>query len=182
MKGLILDKNKKNDFPPRIRPGAGRFCKGLPSTAFSRSGAGFTLVEVVVVLAIMSVIIAIIMVSMGESRKEGEDAAIKSALRELRSAAEYYNDNNKTYDGVCDDADNTLANDGSHFERIENYITGYQDPGGELKCLDSADGYAAIASLNLGNCWCVDHQGSSKEIVLGAGETCNNKLVGITCP
>lgn len=171
MKALSLTKkNKKIDFPPRIKLGAGR------------SDRAFTLVEVIVVLAIMSVIIAIIMVSMGNSKKRGEDAAIQSALRELKNAAELHNDDNGTYEGICDDGDDTLVDDGGNFQKIEEYIENYNGSAGELKCLDSATGYAVISSLNLGNCWCVDYRGSSKEIELVGAETCSDKLTGITCP
>jgi len=168
----LKKKIKKNDSLPRIKPGAGHSCNHL----------GFTLVEVIVVLAIMTIIISIIMVSMGNSRKKGEDAAIQSSLREIRNAAELFNDDNSTYDGICNDGDNSLADDGGNFQRIEDYINNHNGSAGELKCLDSVTGYAVISSLNLGDCWCVDYQGTSKKIELSGAETCSSKLTGITCP
>jgi len=169
----LKKKIKKNDFLPRIKPGAGRFC----------SSQGFTLVEVVVVLAIMAVIISIVMVSMSNSKKRGEDAAIQSSLREAQNAAELYSSsNNGTYDGICNDTDNTLADDGGNFQKIEEYILKHNGSGGELKCLDSASGYAIISSLNLRGCWCVDYQGTAKKVELSGAETCSEKLTGIVCP
>ena len=177
MKFLSLaKKNKKNGSLPRIKTDAGRFCIN------DKSGAGFTMIELLVVILIVGILISIVLASMSNARNSAKDSSIQSALRELRNAAELHNDDNGTYEGICNDADNTLADDGGNFQKIEEYIAEYNGSSGELKCLDSEFGYAVISSLNLGGCWCVDYQGSARKIELDAGQTCSDKLEGITCP
>jgi len=136
----------------------------------TKDGAGFTLVELTVVLAIISILIVIVIVNTGEARKKGKDAAIQSALMEVRNAAELHYDTAKTYVGVCDLGDNTLANTGD-FDRIEQYII---QQGGTVTCRHEDKAYAVISTLNLGNCWCVDSQGDSRKV------PCN--LPSAVCP
>jgi len=155
--------------------------KDLLSTILNKNGAGFTLVELLAVIAIIALLASIVVVRIGVTRKKGEDAAIQSALRELRNVAElYYNDSPFTYEGVCDAGDITLSDDGD-FKKIKDYITKYNGTGGVIGCRDGGTGYAVISSLNLGNCWCVDSQGASREVTLTSGD-CRAKLTGVTCP
>jgi prepilin-type N-terminal cleavage/methylation domain-containing protein len=147
-----------------------------------KSGAefalGFTLVEILVVVAIISLIASIFLVAMGESRKEGRDAAIKVSLGEIRKASEFLYDANASYVGVCNTVDNTLSELGD-FGRIEDYI---ESQGGAVTCRESSGAYAVISSLNRGNCWCVDSLGAAREITLSGSETCQSKLTTIVCP
>lgn len=143
-----------------------------------QKGGGFTLVEIIVVIAIIGLLMSIVIISTGESRKKGKDAAIQSALMEVRNAAELYYDEAKTYIGVCDLGDNTLANTGD-FIRIEQYII---QQGGVITCRETEKAYAVISTLNLGNCWCIDSQGDSRKITLLSGETCGAKLTSTVCP
>lgn len=155
--------------------------KGLSSTILNKSGAGFTLVELLTVIAIIGVLAAIVLVRTGSTRKEGQDAAVKTALREVRNAAElHYNDPPFTYEGICDAGDTTLSDTGD-FGRIKDYITKHNGSTGIIGCRDDEAGYAAISSLNLGDCWCVDSEGASREITLTASD-CRLELTSITCP
>ena len=151
----------------------------LKGTRFLK--VGFTLIELLAVIAIIGVLAAIVLVQTGTAKKKGQDAAIQSALREVRNAAElYYNDPPFTYEGVCDVGDTTLSDDGD-FKRIKDYITNHNGPEGIIGCKDDEAGYAVISSLNLGNCWCVDSQGASQEVELLASD-CRAELTSITCP
>ena len=164
-----------------IRVGKKNKRKDLSSTILNKSGAGFTLVELLAVIAIIGVLAAIVLVRTGSVRKEGRDAAVKVALREVRNAAElHYNNPPFTYEGVCDTTDDTLANSGD-FKRIEDYIDKNNGSTGVIGCRESATGYAVISSLNLGSCWCVDSQGAGREIALTASD-CRAELTAITCP
>ena len=150
----------------------------LAPTFSLKKGGGFTLVEVIIVLVIISLLMAIIIINTGTARKKGKDAAIQSSLREVRNAAELYYDNNKSYSGVCDPADDTLVNTGD-FGRIEQYII---QQNGAVTCREIDRAYAVISSLNMGDCWCVDSEGASRKIELSAGETCADKLTSAVCP
>lgn len=164
--GLFDLAKKKNK--PRISNGAG----------FS---LGFTLVEALAVVAMIGFLASIIMVRVGTAKKQGKDTAVIAALREVRNAAELYFDQLYTHEGVCDDADTTLSDQGN-FGRIRIYINQHNGENGVIGCKDADEGFAVISSLNLGGCWCVDYQGSSKRVELAVGEECDDKLVTTTCP
>lgn len=154
--------------------------KDLSSTILDKSGAGFTIVELLVVIAIVGILVSIVLVRTGSAKKEGEDAAVRTALREVRNAAELYYNNSETYEGVCDPGDVTLSDEGD-FKRIKDYITKHNGSEGIIGCKDDETGYAVISSLNLGDCWCVDSKGAGREIELLASD-CREELTAITCP
>ncbi|MDP2910422.1 MAG: hypothetical protein Q8N58_01385 [bacterium] len=131
-----------------------------------------------VVVAITVLIAAIILVSMGESRKEARDAAIKTSLGEIRKASEFLYDAIASYVGVCNTVDNTLS-ESNDFGRIEDYI---EMQGGLVACRESAGAYAVISALNRGNCWCIDSLGAGRKITLSGSETCQSKLTTTVCP
>ena len=167
--GLFSLAKKKNK--PRISNGA-RLSLSL----------GFTLVEALAVVAMIGFLASIIMVRVGAAKKQGEDTAVIAGLREARNAAEMYFNQLYTYEGVCDIANVTLSNLGN-FGRTKDYIEKHNGPTGVIGCKDADNGFAVISSLQqLGDCWCVDYQGVSKKVVLGVGESCDDKVTTITCP
>jgi len=146
------------------------FCK--------KNRVGFTLVEVLVVVAITGLLATIILVSMRDSRDKGRDAGIKSSMLELTKASEFLYSNTASYEGVCNTEDTTLSGNGD-FGRINIYIIRQN---GTVSCKDSENRYAIISSLNQADCWCVDSDGDSKEIVLTGSDTCDSVLVDTDCP
>ncbi len=140
---------------------------------------GFTLIELMVVIVIMGLIISIALVSMGESRDKAKDSLIQQNLRNLRNSAELYYTNNDTYVGVCN-SDGTLA-DNSDFKIIEDTVN-ENNGNADVFCNNSDTGYATISALNNGNCWCVDWQGTSKEVQLSGSQTCDSVLSTTQCP
>lgn len=143
---------------------------------------GFTLVEALAVIAMIGCMAAIIIVRVSDAKKQGEDTAVRSALNEVRNAAELYYQKNSTYEDVCKKNDKTLSKDGD-FGRLKDYIEKHYGENGRIGCKASDDGFAVISSLNTGNCWCVDYQGVSKKVILGGlSEKCDDKLITITCP
>ena len=151
----------------------------FPSTiSRKRDSAGFTIIELLVVIAIIALLAAIMIVSLGDNKDRAKDATIKSILSELAKAAEISYSENTSYDGVCHVSDNTLADTGD-FTRIEISLA---NQSGTNTCRDSVDGYAVISTMNNEDCWCVDWQGSSKEIVLSGGDSCADVLVATICP
>lgn len=66
---------------------------------------GFTIIELIVVIAIIAVLAAVVMVNVTQYINKGKDAAIKSNLSSLQTtAADYYNDSTKgngDYVGLC---------------------------------------------------------------------------------
>ena len=173
-----LFKRKALIHPHLSEKDGGGFAFGF-TPSFFRKRRGFTLVEIMVVAAITVLIASIILVAMGESRNQAKDAAIKASLAEIRKAAELLHDTTDSYIGVCNPVDDTLSESGD-FGRVEDYI---EKQGGNVFCRESQEGYAAISTLNRGDCWCVDSLGSAKEITLSDPETCQRKLGASTvCP
>jgi len=138
---------------------------------------GFTLTEILIVVAIIGIILSIVMIAVGRVKHKARDAAIQSALSEVRNAAGLYYDNTESYAGVCA-GDDTLADTGN-FKRIEDFII---EQAGVVTCRNTDGAYAVISTLNLGDCWCVDSEGASRKVELQSGETCRDKLTGTNCP
>jgi type II secretory pathway pseudopilin PulG len=155
--------------------------KVLIQPRFKKSGAGFTLVEIMVIVAITALIATIILASMGESRKEAKDAAIKTSLAEIRKTGELLYHETASYVGVCDPSpvgDNTLSDSGD-FGQIEDYI---EKQGGIVFCREEEEAYAVISTLNRSDCWCIDSLGDAREITLSEVETCQSRLITTICP
>jgi prepilin-type N-terminal cleavage/methylation domain-containing protein len=65
---------------------------------------GFTLIEVVVVIAIIGILAAIVIVSFATSREKAYDARVKMIVDQLRTLGEvYYHSNNFSFNGydIC---------------------------------------------------------------------------------
>lgn len=63
---------------------------------------GFTLLELLVVVAIIGILAALSLAYMSTSKDKGGDAGVQQNLVNARSQAEvYYANNNESYDGVC---------------------------------------------------------------------------------
>jgi prepilin-type N-terminal cleavage/methylation domain-containing protein len=145
------------------------------------NSSGFTLVEALAVIAIIGFLAAIILVDVGNSKKQGEDTAVRSALLEVRNAAELYFNKHYTYEDVCKKNGKDLSKDGD-FGILGDYIDRHNGLNGKIGCVATKEGFAVISSLNLGDCWCVDYQGVSEKVKLTGNEKCNDKIITITCP
>lgn len=145
------------------------------------NGAGFTLVEALAVIAIIGFLAAIIIVNVGNSKKQGEDSAVIGGLREVRNAAELYFNEYYTYEDVCKKNGKDLSKDGD-FGRLRTYIIQHNGEDGKIGCMATEEGYAVISSLNTGDCWCIDYQGASRKVKLSGNEKCNDKIITIVCP
>lgn len=74
--------------------------RALPLTGFTqhhKNGAGFTLVEILVVIAIIGLLSAIVLASLNTTRAKGRDAARMVDVKSLKTAMEFYYDDHKSY-------------------------------------------------------------------------------------
>ncbi len=125
----------------------------------------FTLLELMVVVAIIGLMATIVLLNTWGQREKAKDANVKSYIHQVRNAAEFsYIRDNESYAMVCDGSDNTLSNSGD-FRILEEAI---MNENGNLpvKCFVSADGkdFAVSSPLSTGKHWCLESAGTTIEI------------------
>lgn len=128
------------------------------------------MIEMLVVIAVIGILAATVLTSLGPARSKAKDTRIKSALNQARAIAE------TIYDGDYSDLpasgvvplDDTVLGD---------MATEIDDNNGELNLFKSADeqDYAMWSVLNDGTTYhCVDSQGNSEEVTTApTSESCS---------
>jgi prepilin-type N-terminal cleavage/methylation domain-containing protein len=133
---------------------------------------GFTLVEIIVVIAIIGILAAIVLASLGTARNKGSDAKIQEQMNSLRNAAESYFTTHSNYGSAGVAATNCTTGDmttdaATGFANI--VATSSWPDGISPTCVnnstatDDASAYAAWHALTDGTSyWCADSTGVSK--------------------
>jgi prepilin-type N-terminal cleavage/methylation domain-containing protein len=116
---------------------------------------GFTIIELIVVIAIISTLSSIVLVNVGKYLNSGKDAALKADFSTLEVVGAGYYDQNGTYqaginDNICQSSD---------FARISSKETGFN-------CDYSINQWVACAPLpsNQNMAWCVDSTGTKGQV------------------
>lgn len=162
--------------------------KGFSSA--SRRRDGFTLLELLVVVAIVGLLTTVVIVSLNNASNKGKDAGVMSNLRNAISQGEIvFNSrtaNKDSYTNVCTNGlvDGVLgvgaqvsnAAKSVGLTGSPNYTTNGTGTGTTATCNNSASAWAAevplIGSTNLSpKMWCVDSTGKSKEKATSIGAT-----------
>ncbi len=158
---------------------------------------GFTLIEILIVVAIISILTGVTLAALGSARGKGDDTSIVSTLGNARTQAELYYSNNGNYGiGTASPGGSySLCNSGSGTHIFNT------SPSGLLNALKSVartngatlgtdmivcaassndssvfSSWAIMASTSKSN-WCVDSTGQSKEEVPGVGGISNAKCI-----
>ena len=76
--------------------------KKYPPRTFSKFVGGFTLIELMIVIGVITLLVSFFLVGLSRYRNNARDAGIKTLLLEIRNVAELYHDDSHTYVGVCD--------------------------------------------------------------------------------
>ncbi len=129
----------------------------------------FTLIELLVVIAIVGFLATIVLVNVRGSKAQARDAHIQTLMHQVRNAAEMiYDQNNESYDLVCDEGDNTLSNSGEPGLLEKALEKDINDPSKKVVCYESADkkDFAAASPMvyREGKYWCVESAGLSIEL------------------
>lgn len=126
---------------------------------------GFTLLELLVVIALIGIFASIVMVALNSSRAKGKDSAIRGSLAGMRSQTQlYFGDNgNFSSSNIVDCSlgmfGATKASQGL-AEALAEVET--QNDASVAVCAASETKWGVSSPLHDGTSWCVDHQGSSK--------------------
>lgn len=134
------------------------FVKKMKNTA-----AGFTLIEVLVVISIIALIVAIAVASFTTTRSRADDGNIKQQFGLMRLEAENSYKLNRAATNVCADT----------LPLVQNLPSGTT-----FKCLDGPAGYAFEAILSTGQYYCVDFFGrertNANTAIAPAGTSCTS--------
>ena len=115
-----------------------------------KSQKGFTIIELIVVIAIIAVLASIVLANVTKYTGKGRDAAIKEQISQIRSAAADFFISNGTYAGMCSsgscyNAKNNIANLGGLLGDNQHY-------GDVYYCID-------FKLSDKATLWCVDNSG-----------------------
>lgn len=148
----------------------------------SPHNAGFTLIELIIVIAIIGILAAIALAALGVARDRGRDAAIQSDLNTIRTQAAIYYKNSGAGAGYgapdtfCSSTINMFGD--PNIKRAAQAADKVNGPSGAIACNVSAGGSAYVVSAQLvtdpSTYWCVDSRGVAKiePGPLGSGTFC----------
>ncbi len=128
---------------------------------------GFTIVELLIVIAIIGILVAVVLGALGDARDEGLEAKIKSEMTMLAKRAKVDEAQALTYDVVCGSNGFATSTD------IARIITSIERFAPEaVVCNSTTEAFAASVALSSTTHWCVDSAGTGKNVnvALAVGE------------
>ncbi len=121
--------------------------------------AGFTIVELLVVIAVVGILASVILGSLRDARDSGLETKVKSELVVLGKRANVEESSSFTFDVVCG------SNGIPQSTKISDIITSIErfSPF-PVVCNSDVEAYAASGAMSSTTFWCVDSEGHSKSI------------------
>jgi prepilin-type N-terminal cleavage/methylation domain-containing protein len=116
---------------------------------------GFTLVELLVVVAVIGLLATIVVVNTSNARNKAKNNTIIKNINALREAGEIYNNNNGSYANFC--VNNNCASGSTDWKNICSAVK-FQNGNSDINCNINATNTAWCASSPLagGGNYCVD--------------------------
>lgn len=138
---------------------------------------GFTLLELLVVVAIIAILVSVTLVALSDSRNKGADAAVKSNLNTIRGQSElFYSNNDNSFLPIggstfgiatCPVYNASGTNMLSKDKTIADAIAEAVKRGSNgSSCYNSGLNWAIAVGLktNANTSWCIDSGGESKQV------------------
>lgn len=120
---------------------------------------GFTIVELLVVIAVIGILTSVILGSLRDARDGGLEAKVKSELVLLGKRASVDESQSFTFDVVC--GSNGIATSTEILKIITSIERFSPEP---VTCNSDSTQYAVSAAMSSTTYWCVDSEGHSKDI------------------
>ena len=137
---------------------------------------GFTIIELLVVVAIIAVLTGIVLVNVTSYINKGKDAAIQGNLSSLTTNAAAYFDANGNYTAFCADATAT-----NPLAAADKAYDGNSTADEVTDCNGAATAWAACSQLKVSDSYfCTDSTGAKKTI--GTRTTCVTAWAATVCP
>ncbi len=113
---------------------------------------GFTIIELIVVIAIIAVLATIVMINVTQYIAKGRDASIKGNMASMQTVAATFYDNNSDYDGLDSDPSMIAA-----VAAVNDAVKPEVD---EVVVINSANtAWCFESALTESGNWCVDSTG-----------------------
>jgi len=143
---------------------------------------GFTLIEILIVVAIIGILATIVTVSMRQASDRGKSTKIISAIVQVRSIADdLYLQNTDGYTDLCDALTSGLDISNEDLKTINDDVIEYADTGNTIAC--HSTNYHFCVSVQLvgesAKYFCIDHSGTN---VQSATKICDTSNIGCKTP
>ncbi len=164
---------KNTNFRKRLALSSPKGFTRTPKFGVTPKGGGFTLLELLIVVAIIAILAGVAGVFLTGARREGDEAAVKTNLQSIRSEVGiFYLDNNNTYgedfaSSCPTDFDENSTNMFAKSKTIYDAVTEAVKRGnGSSYCYVSGNSWAVAVGLkaDTNTSWCIDGEGASKQI------------------
>lgn len=146
---------------------------------------GFSLIELLVVVAIIGVLSSVVLVSINTARNRGADAAVKENLHTIRNEADLYRDSTGGYGTAAAVQGSPITSAPAYNASGANFLIRDREANNALRSAMNAGGSAyyaigtggasyavAVELKSQTGHWCIDTNGSAKVITtygLGGG-------------
>ena len=120
---------------------------------------GFTIIELIVVIAIIGVLASIVLINVNSIRNKARDATLKEDMRSIfKLALDFYQETGH-YSNFCEQD--------QEVKDLFEIIPAYEDKK-SISCWSNSEDWSVCAVLNFpedrSTAWCIDNSGNAKQI------------------